>query len=96
MGRRRPELCLPALSQTLFELLLEFGRNRIRFAILVKIDRLTDVVHDDLTRVTARKVLGVFLAGGGKLLAIDFGVPVQADEFNDSGGKFNFNVGYKF
>jgi outer membrane protein insertion porin family len=29
-------------------------------------------------------------------LAVDFGVPVQSDEFNDSGGKFNFNVGYKF
>jgi outer membrane protein insertion porin family len=27
---------------------------------------------------------------------VDFGVPVQADEFNDSGGQFQFNVGYKF
>ncbi len=29
-------------------------------------------------------------------LAVDFGVPIQSDEFNDNGGKFNFNVGYKF
>ncbi len=29
-------------------------------------------------------------------IRVDFGIPVQADEFNDSGGKFNFNVGYKF
>lgn len=29
-------------------------------------------------------------------LAIDFGIPMQADESNDSSGKFNFNVGYKF
>lgn len=29
-------------------------------------------------------------------LAVDFGVPVQSDEFNDGGGKFQFNVGYKF
>lgn len=29
-------------------------------------------------------------------LAVDFGVPIQSDEYNDSGGKFNFNVGYKF
>jgi outer membrane protein insertion porin family len=29
-------------------------------------------------------------------LAVDFGIPVQSDEFNDSGGKFQFNVGYKF
>ena len=27
---------------------------------------------------------------------IDYGIPLQADEFNDSGGKFQFNVGYKF
>lgn len=27
---------------------------------------------------------------------IDFGIPMQADEFNDSGGKFNFNIGYQF
>ncbi|MEZ5327407.1 MAG: outer membrane protein assembly factor BamA [Verrucomicrobiales bacterium] len=27
---------------------------------------------------------------------LDFGIPVQADEFNDSNGKFNFNIGYQF
>ncbi len=27
---------------------------------------------------------------------IDFGYPLQTDEFNDSTGKFNFNVGYQF
>jgi len=29
-------------------------------------------------------------------IRLDFGVPVQADEENDSGGKFNFNIGYRF
>lgn len=29
-------------------------------------------------------------------IRLDFGVPVQSDEYNDSGGKFNFNLGYKF
>ncbi len=29
-------------------------------------------------------------------LALDFGVPIQSDEFNDSSGKFQFTVGYKF
>jgi outer membrane protein insertion porin family len=29
-------------------------------------------------------------------IRIDYGIPLQADEFNDSGGKFQFNVGYKF
>lgn len=27
---------------------------------------------------------------------IDFGYPLETDEFNDSSGKFNFNVGYQF
>jgi outer membrane protein insertion porin family len=29
-------------------------------------------------------------------IRVDFGVPTQSDEFNDSGGQFQFNVGYKF
>ncbi len=29
-------------------------------------------------------------------IRVDFGVPVQSDEFNDGSGQFNFNVGYKF
>lgn len=29
-------------------------------------------------------------------IRIDYGIPMQADQFNDSGGKFNFNVGYQF
>ncbi|HEY5893301.1 MAG TPA: outer membrane protein assembly factor BamA [Chthoniobacterales bacterium] len=29
-------------------------------------------------------------------IRIDYGIPIQADSFNDSSGKFNFNVGYQF
>ncbi len=29
-------------------------------------------------------------------IRVDFGVPTKADEFNDSSGRFQFNVGYKF
>lgn len=29
-------------------------------------------------------------------IRVDFGIPVQHDDFNDSSGHFNFNVGYKF
>lgn len=29
-------------------------------------------------------------------LNIDYGVPIESDEFNDSSGKFQFNVGYRF
>jgi outer membrane protein insertion porin family len=27
---------------------------------------------------------------------IDYGIPISSDAFNDSGGKFNFNIGYQF
>jgi len=27
---------------------------------------------------------------------IDYGIPLQSDEWNGSGGKFNFNIGYQF
>jgi outer membrane protein insertion porin family len=29
-------------------------------------------------------------------IRVDFGIPVQSDEFNDSNGRFQFNIGYKF
>ncbi|MEM8953338.1 MAG: outer membrane protein assembly factor BamA [Verrucomicrobiota bacterium] len=27
---------------------------------------------------------------------LDYGIPIKADEFNDSSGRFNFNLGYQF
>lgn len=27
---------------------------------------------------------------------IDYGIPISSDQFNDSSGKFNFNIGYQF
>jgi outer membrane protein insertion porin family len=27
---------------------------------------------------------------------LDYGLPIQSDEFNDSSGRFNFNLGYQF
>jgi outer membrane protein insertion porin family len=27
---------------------------------------------------------------------IDYGIPIQSDRYNDSSGKFNFNIGYQF
>jgi len=29
-------------------------------------------------------------------IRLDFGIPIESDEFNDSGGQFNFNIGYRF
>jgi outer membrane protein insertion porin family len=29
-------------------------------------------------------------------IRLDFGIPIESDNFNDSGGKFNFNLGYQF
>jgi outer membrane protein insertion porin family len=38
--------------------------------------------------------LHVFLPVGP--VKVEFGIPTQSDAFNDSGGKFNFNIGYSF
>jgi outer membrane protein insertion porin family len=29
-------------------------------------------------------------------IRLDYGIPISSDEFNDSDGRFNFNVGYRF
>jgi outer membrane protein insertion porin family len=29
-------------------------------------------------------------------IRLDYGIPISSDEFNDSSGRFNFNVGYRF
>lgn len=29
-------------------------------------------------------------------LRLDYGIPIDSDEFNDSSGRFNFNIGYSF
>jgi outer membrane protein insertion porin family len=29
-------------------------------------------------------------------IRLDFGIPINSDEFNDSSGQFNFNLGYRF
>ena len=29
-------------------------------------------------------------------LRLDYGIPLSSDEFNDSSGRFNFNIGYRF
>ena len=40
--------------------------------------------------------------GHGDLLSqlapirLDYGIPIKADEWNDSGGRFNFTLGYRF
>lgn len=38
--------------------------------------------------------LRIFLPVGP--IRMDFGIPLEADEFNDSSGQFNFNIGYRF
>lgn len=39
--------------------------------------------------------LRLFILGGAPI-QLDYGIPIQADEFNDSGGRFNFTIGYRF
>lgn len=30
------------------------------------------------------------------MIRLDYGIPMESDEFNDNSGKFNFNMGYRF
>jgi len=39
--------------------------------------------------------LRLFILGGAPI-QLDYGIPLQADEFNDSSGRFNFTIGYRF
>ncbi|NNE93465.1 MAG: outer membrane protein assembly factor BamA [Verrucomicrobiales bacterium] len=39
--------------------------------------------------------LRLFLLGGAPV-RLDYGIPLDADEFNDSSGRFNFTIGYTF
>ncbi|MCF6313360.1 MAG: outer membrane protein assembly factor BamA [Verrucomicrobiales bacterium] len=39
--------------------------------------------------------LRLFILGGAPI-QLDYGIPMQADEFNDSGGRFQFTMGYRF
>lgn len=39
--------------------------------------------------------LRLFILGGAPI-QLDYGIPIQADEFNDSGGRFQFTIGYRF
>ena len=39
--------------------------------------------------------LRLFILGGAPI-QLDYGIPIQADEYNDSGGRFNFTIGYRF
>lgn len=39
--------------------------------------------------------LRLFILGGAPV-KLDYGIPIDADQFNDDGGRFNFTIGYQF
>ncbi len=39
--------------------------------------------------------LRLFLLGGAPV-RLDYGIPIQTDDFNDGSGRFNFTIGYQF
>ena len=39
--------------------------------------------------------LRLFIMGGAPI-RLDYGIPIDSDEFNDSSGRFNFTIGYQF
>jgi len=63
--------------------------EKIRGALFYDVGAIEGTVNSDVG-------IGVRLDLPIGPVRIDYGIPIQADKWNDSSGKFNFNIGYQF
>lgn len=70
--------------------------EKVRGAVFYDIGMVSDDSFDWGGDVNSNFGVGLRLYLPIGPIRVDFGIPVQSDEFNDSSGQFNFNVGYKF
>ncbi len=70
--------------------------EKLRGAVFYDVGFVSGSAYDIGSNVNSDIGIGLRLFLPIGPIRVDFGVPVQADEFNDSSGHFNFNVGYKF
>lgn len=83
MVRMTAELTFPVVS-------------RVRGAIFYDMGSVGLDAYDFGSDFNANVGIGVRLDLPVGPIRLDFGIPIQSDEFNDSDGRFNFNVGYRF
>ncbi len=70
--------------------------EKLRGAVFYDVGFVSGSAYDIGSNVNSDIGIGLRLFLPIGPIRVDFGVPVQADSFNDSSGHFNFNVGYKF
>lgn len=70
--------------------------EKLRGAVFYDIGMVSDDSFDWGGDVNSNVGIGLRLYLPIGPIRVDFGIPVQSDEFNDSSGKFNFNLGYRF
>jgi outer membrane protein insertion porin family len=70
--------------------------EKVRGAVFYDLGAVSTDAYDIGGEVNSNVGIGLRLYLPIGPVRVDFGIPVQSDEFNDSGGKFNFNLGYKF
>jgi len=71
--------------------------NKIRGAVFYDVGFVNDGSWDfSGSEINSNFGLGLRLFLGSVPIRLDYGIPVQSDEFNDSSGRFNFNLGYQF
>ena len=71
--------------------------NRVRGVVFMDVGQVSEDYFDVGSDWDADVGIGLhlFLLPQGPL-RLEFAVPLRTDEFNDSNGKFNFNIGYQF
>ena len=70
--------------------------TRVRGAVFYDVGMVSEQSWDFGGDVNSNVGVGLRLYLPVGPINVDFGIPVQADEFNDSDGKIQFNVGYRF
>lgn len=71
--------------------------TRVRFAIFFDIGQVWERTFQyDINDLNSDAGFGLRLDLPIGPVRLDYAFPLQTDEFNDGGGRFNFNVGYQF
>ncbi len=68
----------------------------LRFALFYDIGVVSEDAYDLSAAINSNYGIGLRLFLPIGPIRLDYGIPVQSDEMNDSSGRFNFNMGYKF
>lgn len=89
----------PIGGKTLARMTVEYTMpiiDRVRGAVFYDVGFVSGGGYDFSGDVNSDVGVGVRLDLPIGPVRIDYGIPIQADRYNDSSGRFNFNIGYQF